>query len=71
MKFVSRLMAGAAALAILLGLLAPTLTVQASALEQQAQFAQPTMIVNASFLNIRTGPDVRYSVLITDRKSVV
>ncbi|MBZ0296663.1 MAG: SH3 domain-containing protein [Anaerolineae bacterium] len=32
---------------------------------QQVQFSTPIMIVNTSFLNIRTGPGVRYSVLIT------
>lgn len=32
---------------------------------QQVQFTTPIMIVNTSFLNIRTGPGVRYSVLIT------
>lgn len=32
---------------------------------QQAQFAIPKLVVNASFLNIRTGPGVEYSVLVT------
>lgn len=33
--------------------------------DQQAQFSAPLMVVNTSFLNIRTGPGVNYSVLIT------
>jgi uncharacterized protein YgiM (DUF1202 family) len=32
---------------------------------QQAQFAIPKLVVNASFLNIRTGPGVEYTVLVT------
>lgn len=32
---------------------------------QQAQYATPVAIVNTSFLNVRTGPGVQYSVLIT------
>jgi uncharacterized protein YraI len=30
-----------------------------------AQFAVPTVVVNTSFLNIRTGPGVQYTVLVT------
>jgi uncharacterized protein YgiM (DUF1202 family) len=37
----------------------------ASDAEQQAQFTAPIMVVNTSFLNVRTGPAVKYSVLIT------
>ncbi len=33
--------------------------------DQVVQFVTPTMVVNTSFLNIRTGPGARYSVLIT------
>ncbi|MEZ4667816.1 MAG: SH3 domain-containing protein [Anaerolineae bacterium] len=32
---------------------------------EQAQFASPKLLVNTSFLNIRTGPGVQYSVLMT------
>lgn len=32
---------------------------------QQAQFAIPKLVVNASFLNVRTGPGVEYTVLVT------
>lgn len=34
-------------------------------LEQQAQFATPILVANTSFLNVRTGPGVQYSVLVT------
>lgn len=37
----------------------------AAPVNQQAQYATPVAIVNTSFLNIRTGPGVQYSVLIT------
>ena len=37
----------------------------ASNTEQQSQFSTPIMIANTSFLNVRTGPGVRYTVLIT------
>jgi uncharacterized protein YraI len=32
---------------------------------QQVQFVTPKLVVNTSFLNIRTGPGVQYTVLIT------
>lgn len=32
---------------------------------QRAQFASPILVVNTSFLNVRTGPSVEYSVLVT------
>lgn len=32
---------------------------------QQVQFQPPILMVNASFLNVRTGPGVQYSVLVT------
>jgi uncharacterized protein YgiM (DUF1202 family) len=37
----------------------------AAAPSQQAQFVNPRLVVNTSFLNIRTGPGVQYSVLVT------
>lgn len=37
----------------------------ASDLQQQATFQAPNVVVNASFLNVRTGPGVEYSVLVT------
>lgn len=32
---------------------------------QQAQFVSPKLLVNTSFLNVRTGPGVQYTVLLT------
>lgn len=32
---------------------------------QQTSFAAPRLVVNASFLNVRTGPGVQYAVLLT------
>jgi uncharacterized protein YraI len=40
-------------------------TVTASDREQRVQFAAPILVVNASFLNVRTGPGAHYPVLIT------
>jgi uncharacterized protein YgiM (DUF1202 family) len=37
----------------------------ASDLEQQAVFQAPLLVVNTSFLNVRTGPGVQYTVLVT------
>lgn len=34
-------------------------------MEQRVEFAQPVLVVNTSFLNVRTGPGVQYSVLVT------
>jgi uncharacterized protein YraI len=39
--------------------------VLADAPQQQAQFVSPKLIVNTSFLNVRTGPGVQYTVLLT------
>lgn len=33
--------------------------------EQQVTFAQPILVVNTSFLNVRVGPGVQYAVLVT------
>jgi len=41
------------------------MAVVAAPLSQQAQYATPVAVVNTSFLNVRTGPGVQYSVLIT------
>lgn len=46
------------------GVLVPS-AVMASNTEQQVQFSTPTLIANTSFVNVRTGPGVQYSVLIT------
>jgi uncharacterized protein YgiM (DUF1202 family) len=37
----------------------------ASDLQQQVTFQAPLLVVNTSFLNVRTGPGVQYSVLVT------
>lgn len=39
--------------------------VYAEAEEQQAQFVIPILVVNTSFLNVRTGPGVQYTSLVT------
>lgn len=39
--------------------------VLAEAPQQQVQFATPRLVVNTSFLNIRSGPGIQYSVLLT------
>lgn len=46
------------------GVLVPS-AVMASNTEQQVQFSTPTLIANTSFVNVRTGPGVQYTVLIT------
>jgi len=33
--------------------------------EQRVTFAQPILVVNASFLNVRTGPGIEFTVLVT------
>lgn len=40
-------------------------TVAASDREQRVQFAAPILVVNTSFLNVRTGPGAQFPVLIT------
>ncbi len=52
----------------LLGLMVgvfPAQLIQAAPSEQRANVAAPIMIVNTSFLNVRTGPGVEYAVLVT------
>jgi uncharacterized protein YraI len=51
-------------LALLLTLLVAG-TANAAPTSQDARFATPVAIVNTSFLNVRTGPGIQYSVLIT------
>jgi N-acetylmuramoyl-L-alanine amidase len=58
MKFRSRLFS-------ILVIAALLLVISGSVLAQRVQFSAPVMVVNTSFLNIRTGPGVDYSVLIT------
>lgn len=50
---------------LVLAVAALMLSAVGSALAQRVQFSAPVMVVNTSFLNIRTGPGVQYSVLVT------
>jgi len=52
-------------LSFILGVAAPGGIIMAAGAAQQVQFVTPIMVVNSSFLNIRTGPGVQYNVLIT------
>lgn len=52
-------------LGIVLGTVIPASIVVAADAEQQVQFAPPVMVVNSSFLNVRTGPGIQYPVLLT------
>jgi uncharacterized protein YraI len=51
-------------LGLLVGIL-PAQLVGAAPSEQRANVAAPIMIVNTSFLNIRTGPGIQYATLVT------
>ena len=53
------------ALVLLIALGAVAGPLVASENEQRSEFVAPIMIVNTSFLNVRTGPAARYSVLMT------
>lgn len=59
-----RFLSLAVLVALLLGVFA-TSTALAAPSEQRAQFTAPVMVVNSSFLNVRTGPGLQYSVLVT------
>jgi uncharacterized protein YgiM (DUF1202 family) len=50
---------------LLIMVLSVTSPVLAGAQEQQATFQSPILVVNTSFLNVRTGPGAEYSVLVT------
>lgn len=65
MKQRSRLVSVIVLFAILLGTLSSVGVVFASDHEQRANTTSPVMIVNTSFLNVRTGPGIQYSVLVT------
>ncbi len=67
MKSRVRIIFGVAILAILLGSFAFGSVVSATEIEteQQAQFTAPILVANTSFLNVRTGPNAGYSVLVT------
>jgi len=56
-------------MALIVALMSATIlnvsTVAARDAEQRATFATPILVANASFLNVRTGPGVQFSVLVT------
>src|SRR5215510_12530045 len=51
--------------AFCVGLMAFSPVTLADGLQQQSQFVAPRLVVNTSFLNVRSGPGIQYSVLIT------
>lgn len=65
MKKTTRFVSIAILLALLLGLFTFGGYAKAIDKSQQAEFVAPIMVVNASFLNVRTGPGIQYSILIT------
>lgn len=52
-------------LSLLLGMFASGSIASASEREQQSQFVAPILVVNTSFLNVRTGPGAQFTALIT------
>lgn len=52
-------------LVVLFSLFGLNSTALAEEQEQRSQFVTPIMIVNTSFLNVRTGPGANYTVLLT------
>lgn len=63
MKFKSLVIAGL--LLAILGVMSIGTTANAAESEQQSEFVAPIMVVNTSFLNVRTGPGAQFTVLIT------
>lgn len=53
------------AIIAVLSMVSLTSVVSAAPVEQDSRYTTPVVVVNTSFLNIRTGPGVQYSVLIT------
>lgn len=49
----------------LLGILMSSTTAMARDAQQRVTFAQPILVVNTSFLNVRVGPGVNFEVLVT------
>lgn len=64
MKRNIRILSIAVLFALLFGVLSGG-TALATENEQQVQFTAPVMVVNTSFLNIRSGPGIQYNVLLT------
>ncbi len=62
MKIQSKLLVLVLLFSFCLGTTAVTL---ANDPQQQAQFVSPKLLVNTSFLNVRTGPGIQYTVLLT------
>ena len=65
MKNRSRLVSVILIIVFSLGIMLTWGQVLAAAPEQQVQFVAPRLVVNSSFLNIRSGPGIQYPVLIT------
>ncbi len=64
MKIRSKLLPVILLVSVSLGMLVGAQTATAAPI-QQAQFVAPRLVVNSSFLNVRSGPGIQYSVLIT------
>jgi uncharacterized protein YgiM (DUF1202 family) len=60
-----RLLVIAVLIALLTGLMPSSVAVLASDYEQRAQFQPPVLIVNTSFLNVRSGPGIQYGIIAT------
>ncbi len=65
MKRHQRLIALVILVAVLMGVMGTGSVVLARESAQQSDFAAPIMIVNTSFLNIRSGPGTQYNILLT------
>ena len=65
MKIRSKLFSVILVIVFSLGMLAWGQIAIAAPEQQQAQFVAPRLVVNSSFLNVRTGPGIQYNVLIT------
>jgi uncharacterized protein YgiM (DUF1202 family) len=65
MKNRSRLVSAIVIIVFSLGIMLTWGQVLAAGTEQQVQFVAPRLVVNSSFLNIRSGPGIQYPVLIT------
>ncbi|HEX2622362.1 MAG TPA: SH3 domain-containing protein [Phototrophicaceae bacterium] len=65
MKQRSKIVSLIVLLAIVLGTLSSAGAVFAAGNEQRVNATSPVMIVNSSFLNVRTGPGIQYAVMIT------
>lgn len=64
MKFRAKVISIVLSLILIVGLLLGSYSVSASE-QEQPTFATPILVVNASFLNIRSGPGVGYTIIAT------